>query len=192
MNDSKPPAFWQTLPGMLTALAGVITAVAGLIVAFDQIRARTARAPETEQARVVDSQVPAASQTSSAQQPTAVRAAVTSQNVGTPTEVSFQGGTLVFGVRAARLEPFNPDTRLLRINLRITNNMKSFDRNYYSELRALADGIPVAPENPPLEQIEAHSVKDLAYDFRVPMGVRTLALRITHMEEVGDIPLHLK
>jgi hypothetical protein len=28
MNDSKPPTFWQTLPGMLTALAGVITAVA--------------------------------------------------------------------------------------------------------------------------------------------------------------------
>jgi hypothetical protein len=37
MDDSKPPTFWQTLPGMLTALAGVITAVAGLIVAFDQI-----------------------------------------------------------------------------------------------------------------------------------------------------------
>jgi hypothetical protein len=60
-------------------------------------------------------------------------------------------------VLAARPEPFYPDTRLLRINLRITNNMK-----------------------------------DLTYDFRVPMGIRTLALRITHMEEVGDIPLHMK
>jgi hypothetical protein len=192
MNDSKPPTFWQTLPGMLTALAGVITAVAGLIVAFDQIRARTARAPETEHARVVDSQVPAASHPSGVQQPAAVRAPVVALTVGTPTEVAFQGGTLVFGVLAARLEPFNPDTRFLRINLRITNNMKSLDRSYYSELRALADGIPLAPESPPLEQIEAHSVKDLAYDFRVPMGVRTLALRITHMEEVGDIPLHMK
>ena len=192
MDDSKPPTFWQTLPGILTALAGVITAVAGLTVAFDQIRARTARAQETEQARVADSQEPAASQTSSAEQPAAVRAAVTPLIVGTPTEVSFQGGSLVFSVLAARLEPFNPDTRLLRVSLRITNNMKSLDRSYYSELRALADGIPLAPESPPLEQIEAHSVKDLAYDFRVPMSVRSLALRITHMEEVGDIPLHMK
>jgi hypothetical protein len=192
MNDSKPPTFWQTLPGVLTALAGVITAVAGLIVAFDQIRARIGRAPETEQSRVVNSQVPAASQTSSAQQPAAVRPAVTTLSVGPPTEVSFQGGGLVFSVLAAKLEPFNPDTRVLRIGLRITNNMKSLDRSYYSELRALADGIPQAPEDPPLEQIEAHSVKDLTYDFRVPMGVRTLALRVTHMEEVGDIPLHMK
>lgn len=42
------------------------------------------------------------------------------------------------------------------------------------------------------EQIEAHSVKDLVYDFRVPTGARSLALRITHMEEVGDFPLHMK
>ena len=61
-----------------------------------------------------------------------------------------------------------------------------------SGLRALADGIPLAPESPPLERIEAHSIKDLTYDIRVPMGVRTLALRITHMEEVGDNPLRMK
>ena len=197
MNDSKPTTFWQTLPGVLTALAGVITAVAGLTVALDQMRARTARTPQTEDARVVASQVPTASQTSSAEQPAAVGAAVTTLMVGTPTEVSFQGGALVFSVLTARLEPVNADTRLLRITLRITNNMRSFYRSYYSELRALGDGIPHAPEDPPLEQIEAHSVKDLVYAFRVPMGVRTLALRVTHrnlqlLEEVGDIPLRMK
>jgi hypothetical protein len=57
---------------------------------------------------------------------------------------------------------------------------------------ALADGFPQAPVDAPLEQIEAHSVKDLAYTFRLPAGVRTLALRITRMDEAGDIPLHLK
>lgn len=92
--------------------------------------------------------------------------------------MSFEGGGL-------------PDTKLLRVSIRITNNMKSFERSYYSALRALADGTPLAPESPPLEQIEAHSVKD-AYDFRVPMATRTLALRIAHKEEVGDIPLLIK
>jgi hypothetical protein len=38
----------------------------------------------------------------------------------------------------------------------------------------------------------APGVKDLAYDFRVPTGVHTLAMQITHVEEVGDIPLHMK
>lgn len=165
MDDSKPPTFWQTLPGILTALAGVITAVAGLTVAFDQIRARTARAQETEQARVADSQEPAASQTSSAEQPAAVRAAVTPLIVGTPTEVSFQGGALVFSVLAARLEPFNPDTRLLRVSLRITNNMKSLDRSYYSELRALADGIPLAPESRPWNRLRRTASKTWRMTF---------------------------
>lgn len=44
----------------------------------------------------------------------------------------------------------------------------------------------------PLEQIEAHSVKDIAYTFRLPAGTHTLALRITRDEEAGDIPFHLK
>jgi len=128
MKSSKQPGFWQTLPGVLTALAGVITAVAGLIVAFDQMRARSARELEAEQS------------------PTVSRSA----------------------------------------------GADRFDRSYYSELRALADDLPQGPVDPPLEQIEAHSVKELAYSFRVPAGIRTLALRITRMEEAGDIPLHLK
>ena len=106
--------------------------------------------------------------------------------------MSFKQGGLVFRVLAAGLEPFNQDTRLLSVSLRFSNNMKSLDRSYYSELRALADDVPQAPVDAPLEQIEAHSVKDIAYTFRLPAGTRTLALRITRDEEAGDIPLHLK
>lgn len=112
-------------------------------------------------------------------------------SVGQPNAVRFKGGDLVFTVLAARLEPFNPETRLLTIGLRISNNMKSFDRSYYSELRALADDIPQAPVDPPLEQIEAHSVKDLVYTFHLPAGTRRLALRIMRMDQVGEIPLDL-
>jgi hypothetical protein len=197
MNDSKQPGFWQTLPGVLTALAGVITAVAGLIVAFDQIRARSTRGPEAQQSRTTAqtpaaSQAPAASRPPSASPASTIRAAESVLTVGPPGDVRFMGGDLVFSVRAARLQPFNQDTRLLNVSLRIVNNMKNFDRSYYTELRAIADELPQAPQDPPLEQIEAHSVKDLTYTFRVPADVRTLALRITRMEEAGDIPLGLK
>jgi hypothetical protein len=191
MKSSKQPGFWQTLPGVLTALAGVITAVAGLIVAFDQMRARSARALEAEQPPTA-SRSGGAERPSSVSPPSAIRTAGTVLVVGPPNEVRFKEGDLVFSVLAARLEPFNQDTRLLNVRLRISNNMKSFDRSYYSELRALADDLPQGPVDPPLEQIEAHSVKELAYSFRVPAGIRTLALRITRMEEAGDIPLHLK
>ena len=185
MTESKRPGFWQTLPGVLTALAGLITAVAGLIVAFNQVQARSARASETEPA-------PAATSSSAAVRPAGtvptVAAALT---VGPPGEVRFKDGTLVFSVLEARLEPFNEDMRLLTVRLRINNGMKVFDRSYYAELRAIADGLPQAPVDPPLEQIEAHSVKDLTYTFRLPAAVRSLALRITRDEQVGDIPLRL-
>jgi hypothetical protein len=191
MEKSQQPGFWQTLPGVLTALTGVITAVAGLIVAFDQIRTRSARAPEAEQSQTA-SQSLGPPRPSPASPRSEIRPAETVLAVGPPTAVRFKEGNLVFSVLAARLEPFNQDTRLLNVSLRISNNMKSLDRSYYSELRALADDIPQAPVDAPLEQIEAHSVKDLAYTFRLPAGVRTLALRITRMDEAGDIPLHLK
>lgn len=122
MENSKQPGFWQTLPGVLTALAAVITAVAGLILAFDQIRTRSAQAPEAKQP-------PTASQSSAlapaASPPSAIRTAEKVLAVGPPNAVRLTGGDLVFSVMAARLEPFNQDMRLLRINLRISNNMKS-------------------------------------------------------------------
>ena len=197
MTDSKRPGFWQTLPGVLTALAGLITAVAGLIVAFNQMQARSARAPETEPAPAA-SQTAARSRTTATSPASAVRPgetvpAVTAPlTVGPPGEVRFKDGSLVFSVLEAKLEPFNQDTRLLNVRLRINNGMKVFDRSYYAELRAIADGLPQAPVDPPLEQIEAHSVKDLTYTFRLPAAVRSLALRITRDEQVGDIPLHLQ
>ena len=192
MDNSKQSGFWQTLPGVLTALAGVITAVAGLLVAFDQVRTRSARAPEPPQSRSPAAPQSSAFPTSAASPPSGVGAPGSVLSVGPPSAVLFRQGDLVFSVLAARLEPFNQDMRLLSVKLRISNNMKSFDRSYYSELRALADDIPLAPVDPPIEQIEAHSVKDLAYAFRVPADVHMLAVRISRMEEAGDIPLRLK
>ena len=127
MTDSKP-GFWQTLPGVLTALAGLITAVAGLIVAFNQMQARSARAPEIGQAPATST-----SPSSAARRGATVPAVAGPLTVGPPGEVRFKDGSLVFSVLEARLEPFNPDTQLLNIRLRINNGMKVFDRSYYAD-----------------------------------------------------------
>lgn len=190
MTDSKQPGFWQTLPGVLTALAGVITAVAGLLVAFNQMHTGGGRTPETERAPAALS--PSDSRPAASRPAGTAPAGVGPLTVGPPGEVRFKQGTLVLSVLAAQLEPFNQDTRLLSVRLRITNDMKTFDRSYYSELRAVADGLPQAPVDAALEQIEAHSVKDFTYTFRLPAAVRSLALRITRDEESADIPLHLR
>src|SRR5215468_2355321 len=39
----KPPSWWQTLPGILTAVAGIITAATGLIVALNQAGALSSK-----------------------------------------------------------------------------------------------------------------------------------------------------
>jgi hypothetical protein len=198
MTDSRQPGFWHTLPGILTAAAGVITAVTGLIVALNQMHTASTPKFEVEQAPSAV-QAPAGSSSAAESRapldspPSAVGPAdaIGSLSVGPPSEVRLKGGSLVLSVLTAKLEPFNAEMRVLNIRLRIVNNMKSFDRSYYSELRAVADGLPQAPVDPPLEQIEAHSAKDLTYTFRLPAAVRNLTLRIMRDEEVADIPVHL-
>src|SRR6266850_6779685 len=52
-DERKPPSWWTTLPGILTASVGIITAVTGLIAALNQMgvlgRAQQAsfKAPQT-------------------------------------------------------------------------------------------------------------------------------------------------
>jgi len=44
LDDAKPTAWWQTLPGILAAVAAVVTAVTGLVVAIHQNATGSAQA----------------------------------------------------------------------------------------------------------------------------------------------------
>lgn len=108
-------------------------------------------------------------------------------------EVRLSGGKLVLKILSAHLEPFNADTRVLRLNIRWTNNGNSFVRNYYWTLRLLADDVSHAPNDSLFEEISAHSAKDLEYAFNVPVNAQRVILKITNDEgEEAEVPFDLK
>ena len=101
------------------------------------------------------------------------------------------GGQHVFTILSARLDPFNAETRALRLKVQFLNNSSALDRTYYSTFRLLVDNLPLAPVDAPLEQIEALSAIDVDYTFRVPASARQAVLRIGWNEEVSEIPIDL-
>jgi hypothetical protein len=195
--ETKPTSWWQTLPGILTAIAAVITALTGLIVALNRVRspdvprdartvdaapgdARSATAPSTETMGKVGAG--GARSTASGGAARAIPAGI---------QARLNGGKLIVTVVSATLEPFNAGQRVARLSVRFTNAGDAWVRSYYLTLRLLMDGVPVAPSEAPLEQVEAQSSKDLAYAFTVPAGASAAVLRITRDEEVAEIPVRL-
>ena len=94
-------------------------------------------------------------------------------------------------ILSGTLAPVNADTRLLSLRIRFANNGTSFYRTYYSNLRLIIDEVPRAPNDPPLEQVDAASARELDYQFDVPAAAVRAVLRVTHDDQVGDIPLDI-
>ncbi len=185
-GEPKRQSFWSTLPGILTAIAGVLTAVTGLTVALNQMRH-----PSAGDSQQVAISTPT---TGSLTTPTVVRkdeAAGQGATLPAGQEARMGGGQHVFTILSARLDPFNAETRALRLKVQFLNNSKVFDRTYYSTFRLLVDNLPLAPVDAPLEQIEALSAIDVDYTFRIPASARQAVLRIGWNEEVSEIPIDL-
>ncbi len=195
-DGSRRPSWWQTLPGVLTAVAAVISAVAGLIIALN---GRSAGDETSQESPVNLSPLPpregATSGIGAAPAATtrATTAARTLDARAFPegTTLTLSGGNLILDILSARLEPFNADMRALRFKIRFTNNGKTFERSYYLTLRLVADGVPRAPTEPPWEQIEAQSARELEYVFEVPANARTTLLRVSKDPESMELPIDL-
>jgi len=95
-------------------------------------------------------------------------------------------------ILSGTLEPVNPDLRTLTLHIRFSNNGTSFYRTYYSNLRLIVADVPRAPNDPPLEQVEAASAREFDYRFDVPATVTSAVLRVTHDDQTRDIQLDLK
>lgn len=189
-TDAREPSrsWWQTVPGMLTGVAAIISAIAALIVALN---GRPARSSEP-------SDPPQAAHTAAAPRAAAPSAAVSSARAGAGVELpagaerTLSAGKLVLRIIDARVEPFNADTRLLRLTTRWTNNDHGFVRNYWWTLRLVIDGVPLAPEDPGLEQVEARSARELVYTFKVPAAGGSAVLAIANdTGERAEMPLVL-
>ena len=208
MKDAPRPAgepnrqsFWSTLPGILTAIAAVLTAVTGLTVALNQVRSATPSAspqPTVSTPMQATSTVPVVVRKDEAAGQGTAPAGVRNDDGAAPIvtlpggqEARMSGGLHTYRILDARVEPFNRESRALRLNVRFLNNSKTLDRTYYSTFRLLVDDLPLAPVDPPLEQIEALSALDVDYTFRVPASARHAVLRINWNDEVSELPIEL-
>jgi len=95
-------------------------------------------------------------------------------------------------ILSATLERLNADTRALTLHIRVSNNgTRSWYRTYYSTLRLIVDGVPRAPTDEPSEQVEKLSAREFDYRFDVPATATHAVLRVTHDDQMGEIPLDL-
>jgi hypothetical protein len=94
-------------------------------------------------------------------------------------------------ILSGTLERVNADTRALSLHIRFANNgTRWFYRTYYSSLRLLIDGVPRAPRDPPIGQVEVSSVDEFDYRFDVPATATHAVLRVTHDDQEGEIALN--
>lgn len=108
-----------------------------------------------------------------------------------PASVTLPRERVTLTILSGTLAPVNADTRLLSLHIRFTNSGTSFYRTYYSNLRLVVDDVPRAPNDPPLEQVDAASARELDYHFDVPAAATRAVLRVTHDDQMGEIPLDL-
>lgn len=180
-------SWWTTLPGILTGLAAFITATTGLVVAFQQFSG-SPRDPDAGTPPAADSRPARPDPT----EPPQVDASGAEREVAVPSgsETTVNGGALSIAISRMRLLPFSPDRRRLLVTLRFTNTGATFDRTYYTDFRLVIDGAEIAPDDPPLEQVEAHSAREFAYTFEIPAGANEAILRVIRGEETRDLPVH--
>lgn len=155
---------------------GALIAVGAAMWAGGFLRARTAQAPGHDVPASRDRAV----------------AAAASPSVMVPTHatVTLSREQVSVTVLSGTLERVNAGTRSLVLRVRFANDgTRSFYRTYYSSLRLLIDGVPHAPDDPPLEQVDASSVGEFDYRFDVPATATRGVLRVTHDDQAGEIPL---
>jgi hypothetical protein len=199
--DSPPPeagrstqSWWRTFPGVLTGVAAVITAVTGLLIALQPFApaSRGADPPSRTVAREPGATDPRPTSASSPSGPTA--SSISShRTIAVPpgTEARLEGGDVVIRVLSVELDPYSESAEALRLVLRFSYDGSGLDRTYYTNVRVVVDGVAHSPEDPPLEQIDAHSAIEVGYDFHIPRGATQVTLRLIRGEEVHDLPLEL-
>ncbi len=200
MADSpKPVSWWHTLPGVLTATATVITAVTGLLVALVQLgvlERSNAQPPSTEAGTVTVTGSPAGADTgiSAGQLPAASAAGVAGrQTLALPTPSEFRANDVIYQILSVELEPYNAESRALKLTVRLVNNGRydeplGYDR---SVLRLLVDDLPRAPVESPVLAVEGESAKEGDFVFLVPAATRQVVLQVRHGDEVTRIPIDL-
>jgi len=200
-------AWWQTMPGFLTALAAVLSALAGLLVIV--LPRMTAPAAVQPTAQPISTATATVRSTTQSEAPTLVTQGAppppqpTSVAPGAPSQVkmlpagmeqTFGAGTVTYKILSARLEPGNGLKNYLRLGVRCTlaPSGPSSGVGFWSDsFRLYVDDAPRAPTNFLNALVDKGSAKDGEVLFEVPTTSRHVELQITDGEPGARIPFDL-
>jgi hypothetical protein len=170
--EGRGRAWWQTLPGMITAIAGLITAVTGLVLVVHQIwpSGSESGAP------------PAATLESSTGTTEGERGGRQIREAVFPAGRRVVIDDLRYDILGATASPGNPGELALTVRVRLTN-MRGYDANFWNQtfrLRAGAD--TSAPTNFVNDLVAGGATGKADFVFTLPASTRRATLL------VGDDP----
>ena len=180
MSQSPEPeskAWWQTLPGVLTASAGIITAITGLLLALHQLGVfHRAPPPDTP-----SNNPPSSSSGAPASNSTSVPAGLRTLQLPATTQV--RSGELVYQLLSAQISPYAPGKIALRLGVRMINN-GNYSANFWAaSFRVVADGILLAPDSDLDDVLAPHATREAVLEFVIPESTSTVGLQ---MGDVGE------
>ena len=193
-DAGRPKSWWQTLPGVLTAATGLLTAVAGLIVALHQsglLDRGHPPAPAAATAEAQSAQAPPPPSPAPAAGPAAGAQAV-SFPAGAKVTLGNNRGKGTYELLSAGLERRSAEAGTLTLRIRLTNAGPSDIGFWNDSFRLAVDGVPRAPTSWLNSSVDPRSAKEADIVFPVPLGAKSLTLRINSGDEDGEIPLTLR
>lgn len=175
-QQSESKAWWQTLPGLLTAAAAILTAFTGLLVALNQMGLfHHGHLP----AAAEPSSIPAAAQGPAGAQ--AANPASLQLRLPANTEMRTEGA--VYTLLSARINPYSPSERALDFTIRMANNA-DYDANFWAaSFRLSVNGALQSSTGDLDEVVSAHSAREGVVEFLIPANTAEVGLQ---MGDVGE------
>jgi hypothetical protein len=177
MADEKPPSWWATLPGLLTAAAAVITAVTGLLLGLGQLGVFDGGRPAA-----TSGGSPAAGTSQPGPPPPGGTATGAGEGAGwtvaLPAERTYRSSDIEYELLEARVRPEVAGKVALTISVRCTNHGR-YDINFWdSTFRLNAGAVSLSPDAGLNELVAGDSSKSGDVRFTVPADTRGALLRI--------------
>ncbi len=190
-QQSESKAWWQTLPGILTATAAILTAFTGLLVALNQIGVfHRTHAPAAAQNGA--SVTPVAASDSGSQATANPAAGSPGTSLALPANAELRTQEAIYTLLAARVSPYAPGQVALDCTVRMSN-LSAYDANFWaSSFRLSVNGVLETPSNDLDEIVPGSSAKEAEVEFVIPANASTVGLQ---MGDVGEgkpaLALHL-
>jgi len=105
--------------------------------------------------------------------------------------VKLAGGSAVFTILSAQIEPLDLDRRSLKFAVRYLNAGRYPANFWSSSFRLIIDDVPRAPTNLLDEVVASESAKDGDVVFELPVSVKDVMLQIGSGDDSSRLPFKL-